>query len=287
MSTNNPLPHIMVFCVNYSSYDYLHTFMESVERAAAKANGLCRITLCVGDNTATDWQGIPENLTPHCTLKSFPYHLNIGYLGCALRMMAEVGWQEVSQASYCIISNVDLTLREDFFSVLATTEWPADTGWLAPDIFTERLNHHDNPFQTRRPRKRDFIRWQLLYSNHIIYKWLEKLYHLRGKHQNIPDKQTTIYAGHGSLMVISGQFLAKHPYLKFPTFMYGEELFFAELIYQDKLKTYYCPSLYVSNVGRVSTGKYNYKWLCRQNRKSLRILKGYCFRYPILKNSEY
>ena len=279
--------HYMVFCVNFCSYDHLHTLMESVERAAARASGLCRITLCVGDNTASDWQGIPENLTPHCTLKSFPYHLNIGYLGCALRMMAEVGWQEVSQASYCIISNVDLTLREDFFSVLATTEWPADTGWLAPDIFTERLNHHDNPFQTHRPRKRDFIRWQLLYSNHIIYKWLEKLYHLRGKHQNIPDKQTTIYAGHGSLMVISGQFLAKHPYLKFPTFMYGEELFFAELIYQDKLKTYYCPSLYVSNVGRVSTGKYNYKWLCRQNRKSLRILKGYCFRYPILKNSEY
>ena len=82
--------HYMVFCVNFCSYDHLHTLMESVERAADKASGLCRITLCVGDNTATDWQGIPENLTPHCTLKSFPYHLNIGYLGCALRMMAEV-----------------------------------------------------------------------------------------------------------------------------------------------------------------------------------------------------
>ena len=279
MSTSiSSLPHIMVFCVSYSSYDCLRTFMESVEQAAAQADGLCRITLCVGDNTASGWQGIPEDITPHCTLRVFPYHLNQGYLGCALRMMAEVGWDNISAASHCIISNVDLTLRDDFFRVLSTTEWPADAGWLAPDIYTARLDHHDNPFKTCRPHKRDFMRWRLLYSNHIIYKWLEKLYHLQRKGNKAPGKQMPIYAGHGSLMVFTGKFLAKHPCLKFPTFMYGEEFFFAELIRRDKLKTYYCPSLHVSNVGRVSTGKYDYRWLGRQNRQSLEAITIMYFR---------
>lgn len=274
MNTTN----VIVFCVNYASYDSLHTFMESVERAAAQAEGLCHVTLCVGDNTARDWKGIPEDMTPHCALRCFPYHLNLGYLGCALKMMSQMGWKAIAEASYCLISNVDLTLREDFFRVLATTEWPADAGWLAPDIFTERLNHHDNPFQMHRPRKRDFMRWRLLYSNHIIYKWLERLYHLHNKHQKTHTSQMPIYAGHGSLMVFTGQFLAKHPYLKFPPFMYGEELFFAELVHKDKLKTYYCPTLHVSNVGRVSTGKYDYRWLCRQNRQSLDIIVNRYFR---------
>ena len=35
--------HIMVFCVNYSSYDYLLTFMESVERASAKTKRVTNV----------------------------------------------------------------------------------------------------------------------------------------------------------------------------------------------------------------------------------------------------
>lgn len=278
ISANTSQPHIMVFCVNYGSYDYLRTFMQSVERSAAMADGLCHVTLCVGDNTAKDWQGIPEGITPHCTLHSFPYHLNLGYLGCALRMMSEMGWENISEASHCIICNVDLTLHEDFFRVLSTTLWPTDAGWLAPDIYTKRLQHHDNPYHVHRPSKHDFWRWRILYSHPVVFKWLEKIYNLRNQHQQMITSQQSIYAGHGSLMIFTGLFLKNHPFLHFPAFMYGEEIFFAELIWRDKLKVYYCPSLHVNNTGRVSTGKLNYKWLCRQSKKSLSILRDSYFR---------
>ena len=278
MSTrSSSLPHVMVFCVNYHSYDYLRTFMQSVEQAAAVAQGLCSVTLCVGDNTTDHWEEIPTSLTPHCTLRTFPYHRNLGYLGCALKMMAEVGWNTVGKADYCIISNVDLTLREDFLQILATTEWPDDAGWLAPDIYTARLDHHDNPFQTHRPRRRDFLRWRLLYSSPILYRLLEKVYQIRKKRQSVPTEQQSIYAGHGSLMVFTKSFISRHPNLRFPAFMYGEELFLGELISRDALRTYYTPSLHVSNVGRVSTGKYDYRWLCHQNRESLRAIREYDF----------
>lgn len=270
--------HIMVFCVNYGSYESLRTFMTSVDEAARVAEGKCHVTLCVGDNTAKDWEGIPEDITPHCTVRSFPYHLNHGYLGCAFRMMSEVGWEEVSKASFCIISNVDLTIAPDFFLTLANTDWPTDAAWLAPDIYTERLQRHDNPFMTHRPRKRDFLRWQLLYRWPALYGLLEKVYNLKRAHHSVSDKQTVIYAGHGSLMVFTGRFMAKHAFLQFPAFMYGEEIFFAELARRDKLRTYYAPSLHVSNTGRVSTGKNDFRWLCRQNRQSLDTLKRTYFR---------
>lgn len=269
---------IIVFCVNYGSYESLRTYMESIEVAACRAKEVCQITLCVGDNTAKNWEGIPEGITPHCTLQSFPYHLNHGYLGCALRMMTEVGWKAVAEASFCIISNVDLTVSPDFFLTLASSTWPEDAGWLAPDIYTQRLDHHDNPFMTRRPRRHDFLRWQLLYSIPALYGLLEKLYHIRRAHQPAQTKQKVIYAGHGSLMVFTGKFLSKHPFLRFPAFMYGEEIFFGELVHEDGLRTYYVPSLHVDNTGRVSTGKNDFHWLCRQNRKSLSTLKSLYFR---------
>lgn len=268
----------MIFCVTYKSYDYLRTFMTSVERAAAKAEGLCHVTLCVGDNTTDQWEDVPVDLTPHCTLHVFPYHLNLGYLGCALKMMSEIGWNKVGDADYTIISNVDLTLDEDLLCTLISTEWPTDAGWLAPDIYTQRLDHHDNPFQMHRPRPHDFLRWKILYSHPLVYEFLERVYHLRGKHQSPHTQQEAIYAGHGSLMLFTSRFMKKHADLRFPAFMYGEELFLAELVRRDGLLTYYCPSLQVSNVGRVSTGNYNYSWLCRQNRQSLRTLRKLYFR---------
>lgn len=281
MNTKHALPHIMIFCVTYKSYDYLRTFMTSVEHAAAKAEGLCHVTLCVGDNTTDQWEDVPVDLTPHCTLHVFPYHLNLGYLGCALKMMSEIGWNKVGDADYTIISNVDLTLDEDLLCTLVTTEWPTDAGWLAPDIYTQRLDHHDNPFMTRRPRRYDFLRWRLLYSMPAIFGLFEKLYYIRHAHQHVQHvqtKQEIIYAGHGSFMLFTSLFMKKHANLRFPAFMYGEELFLAELVRRDGLHTYYCPSLHVSNVGRVSTGNYNYAWLCRQNRQSLRTLRKLYFR---------
>ena len=278
MNTRQALPHIMIFCVTYKSYDYLRTFMTSVERAAAKAEGLCHVTLCVGDNTTDHWEDVPADLTPHCSLHAFPYHLNLGYLGCALKMMSETGWNQVGDANYTIISNVDLTLDENFFSTLISTPWTTDAGWLAPDIFTPRLNHHDNPFQMRRPLPHDFLRWKILYSHPLVYELMERVYHLRNKRQIPHTQQEAIYAGHGSLMLFTSQFMKKHADLRFPAFMYGEELFLAELVRRDGLRTYYCPSLHVSNVGRVSTGNYNYAWLCRQNRQSLRTLRNLYFR---------
>ena len=69
----------------------------------------------------------------------------------------------------------------------------------------------------------------------------------------------TIYAGHGSFMLFTKEFIAQYDDLQFPTFLYGEEIFFAELIRAANLKVLYAPTLLINNTGNVSTGRVSLK----------------------------
>lgn len=266
------MKQITIFCVAYHSYEYLQCFLRSAEAAATRAQGVCQVCVCVGDNTPQDYR--PIDTTPYQAIqvRVFPYHENLGYLGCALRMMNEVGWGEVSASDYVCISNVDLTLEPDFFQALCSLDGRG-IGWLAPDVYTPRFQEHDNPYMMRRPTRRAFLKWRLLYTCGWLNGLLERLYLLRRSQRTVPPQAVDIYAGHGSLMVLTGAFLALHPGLRFPSFMYAEELFLAELMWRDGLTVRYEPRLRAENVGSVSTSLHGRGWLCRQNRRSLGIIK--------------
>lgn len=263
---------VTIFCVTYHSYDYLQTFLRSADEAARRVQGLCQVCVCVGDNTPQDFRPIDAAPYQAIQVRLFPYHENLGYLGCALRMMNEVGWGEVSASDYVAVSNVDLTLEPDFFASLCALSVKG-VGWLAPDIFTPRLQEHDNPYMLNRPTRRSFLKWCLMYAHPLIYWLTERIYLFRRSHRSLPAQPVDIYAGHGSFMLFSGSFFARHPRLRFPSFMYGEEIFMAELIRQDGLRVRYEPSLRIENVGRVSTGLHGLGWLCRETRRSLRVLE--------------
>lgn len=266
------MKQITIFCVTYHSYDYLHRFLLSVNEAARRAFEQCRVSVCVGDNTPDNFQPIDTEPYQAIQVRVFPYHENLGYLGCALRMMDEVGWGDVSASDYVAVSNVDLTLNPDFFQALCSLDGQG-LGWLVPDVYTPRFQEHDNPYMMQRPTRRSFQKWRVLYACGWLNGVLERLnLHLRSQ-RVMPSEPVDIYAGHGSLMVLTGAFLALHPSLRFPSFMYAEELFLAELMRLDGLIVRYEPRLRAENVGRVSTSLHGRGWLCRQNRRSLGIME--------------
>ena len=136
----------LLICVTYHSDKELHVFLESVRRAAEQVKGQLQVDIEVADNGQD----------------------NKGYLGGALPIYnaKAKGYDFVS------ISNVDLQLEPDFFeSLLAHDE--SNVGWIAPDIYTEKIKRHENPYMMARPTKRNFRIWNIIYSNTLIYR----LYH--------------------------------------------------------------------------------------------------------------
>ena len=240
----------LLICVTYHTDEALHAFVESVHRAAERVKGQMQVDIEVADNGKD----------------------NRGYLGGALSIYnaKAQGYDFVS------ISNVDLELAPDFFEQLVKIN-VSDTGWLAPDIYTDKINRHENPYMLSRPKKRNFFIWNIIYSNTFIDRLYHALYVLKSqKSKEYPSCE--IYAGHGSFMLFTKAFVEQYPELHFPTFMYGEEIWLAELTRAAKLGVQYVPALLISNTGNISTGLINQAQKSKWSKESLSFIYNQFFR---------
>ena len=235
---------MLLICVTYRSDKELHNFVESVHRAAERVKGKLQVDIEVADNDKD----------------------NKGYLGGALPIYNA----KVKTYDFVSISNVDLQLAEDFFEHLLTID-ATDTGWVAPDIYTDKINRHENPYMLSRPTKRNFCIWNTIYSCTWLYRLYHRLYLLKSRQTKLYPA-CTIYAGHGSFMLFTKAFVEHYPELHFPGFMYGEEIYFAELNRQAGLQVRYTPTLRIDNIGNINTALIHQAQKSRWSKESLRAI---------------
>lgn len=239
----------LLICVTYHSDKELQAFLESVQCAAERVKGKLEADIEIVDNGKK----------------------NMGYLGGAFSTYNA----KAKEYDYVSISNVDLEIAPDFFEQLLKID-SKDTGWIAPDIYTEKINRHENPYMLSRPTKRNFLVWNIIYSNTFIYRLYYKLHTLKNKHsKTYPACET--YAGHGSFILLTKAFAQHYSELHFPGFMYGEEIYMAELVRTAQLKVQYIPTLRITNTGNVSTGLINQKQKSKWSKDSLQAIKKHFF----------
>lgn len=266
---------ILIACVTFNSYEALSVFIKSVDIAAGNAANKVEVTVAIGDNTEKN----PRNLSccsDNLEFLFFPYHTNLGYLGCAFKMMSELGKERIKEFDFVAISNVDVELEHDFFvSLLSFND--SNTAWIAPDIFTPSRGTHENPFMLTRPTKLNFLKWEMMYASPLLYGIIEKLSYFIHSNRHVADQPMTIYAGHGSFMLFTRDFIMRFGEFAYPTFMYAEEIFFAEKARLLKMQVTYLPDLKIRNVGSVSVSFLGKRWKCENNRRSLRVMRRLFF----------
>ena len=235
---------LLLIPVTYHSDEALHAFVESVHRAAKRVEGEMQVDIEIADN------GLD----------------NKGYLGGALPIYNA----KAKGYDFVAITNVDLELAEDFFEQLLAIK-DKGIGWIAPDIYTDKINRHENPYMRTRPTKRNFAIWNIIYSSTFIYRLYHQLYLLKSRHTNV-SPEGDIYAGHGSFMLFTKSFVTKNSEIHFPGFMYGEEIYLAELTHKAGLRVRYIPSLRIANVGNINTGLINQAQKSQWSKESLRAI---------------
>ena len=239
----------LLICVTYHSDEALHSFVESVHRAAERVKDTMQVDIEIANNGQE----------------------NRGYLGGALPIYNS----KAQGYDFVSISNVDLELAPDFFEQLLHIDTKG-MGWVAPDIYTDKINRHENPYMLSRPAKRNFLIWDIIYSRTWIYRIYHTLYLLKSKQSKLYPIRD-IYAGHGSFMLFTKEFVNQYPKLHFPSFMYGEEIYMAELARAAQLKVRYFPTLHIANIGNISTGLVNQAQKSRWSKESLQALKQLFF----------
>lgn len=264
---------VLIVCVSYNSYKVLYDYVRSIDKAAEEAKDKVQVVVAVADNTPTNYEEILFNVN-NIETKIFPYHQNYGYMGGAVSALQDLTKEYVSQFDFVIVSNVDITLSEDFFNKLCNREFADDVAWIAPSIYRQDKSN-ENPFQVKRISKMKLSILILMYSLPWLYDAYQRFSESRHKEAspNI-SKEETIFAGMGSIFIFTKKIIENEYPLTFPCFMYGEEVYYGELVHKNNMKTLFVPSIEVYDIGAVSTGKLGLKRKCEMNRDSLKKIKN-------------
>ncbi len=264
---------ILFLCVNYNSYDELNNYLFSIEKAYTNYKDELKIDVLVADNTVDGHGLIDYSELKSVTVDLKPYHENLGYLGAIMRLINDKGAESVKSYDFVIMSNVDLLLTETFFmSLLSAGINISKVGWVAPKIISLAENKDRNPKILKRPSKERLEKILVMFKYPILYRiYYDFIYKLRNKKlQTISDNR--IYAGHGSMMIFTNAFMLENIAFRFPCFLFGEELFFGELVRLSNLDVIYVPEIIVHDIDHVSTSKLKRSNYCKMNYESLKEL---------------
>ena len=257
---------IAIVCVNYNSYEELCGYLRSIDRAVKGIDGIS-LEIIVADNSNGN-NIIDSNQFEYIHLKQECYE-NLGYLGGASAVINNM--LDVMVYDYVAISNVDLQLSEDFFKVLNSIDVCRDTAWIAPQIYSHDEERDRNPKVISRYSKRKLKMLYYMYKYPILFYLYTATAYKRKKLAPKYDEMD-IYAGHGSFMLLTRNFFKEYKKIEYPIFLFGEELFLAELIREKGMKVRYVPSLRLEDNEHVSTSRMKKKFYFKCNTESIKYI---------------
>lgn len=242
---------IAIYCVNYNSYDSLERYMASIDEAVRCSATEVECHKFIADNT--------------------PPNENIGYFPAIRKLMQE---NPPFDYEYVIISNVDVLLPQDFFTQLCALNVESDTGWIAPEIYSQTEHRDRNPKILNRYPKRKLEVLRTLFSFPPLYN-LYTLTLYKSK-KLLTHKRGQIYAGHGSFIILTNEFMKRCGIINYPVFLFCEEIYLGEECKQGNLKVMYEPSVKVIDSEHASTSSFRRSRYCRYNYDAIcHILRTY------------
>lgn len=263
---HNMKKRILIIPVNYNSYDCLHTYLKSIETGYSQVVDLIDLVVHVADNSTsretfkTDSYNLPSLSVTACG--------NLGYLGGVLEVLKRT--EDKACFDYIIISNVDLTLSPDFFIELSKVISNKFTGWIAPMIYSSEEERDKNPKIRLRPSEKKMRLLKVMYKFPILHKLYTATLYKRKK--NLEHQAGEIFAGHGSFIILTKNFIDANTVIEYPVFLFGEEIFLGELCRQANLKVIYNPDLKVFDREHVSTGGMERSFYYRCNYEAISYL---------------
>ena len=239
---------ILIVCVNYNSYTALSNYLDSVESSAQGVDGL-HLDVKIADNSS---QKELFDLSQYEIIDVQIYEFNnLGYFGGASAIINRI--DNIIQYQYVIISNVDVLFEKDTLAKLVEIDVPDDLAWVAQSTYSLQHNRDLNPSVLKRYSAMKLRLLRYTY-NKYLYKFYLKHFYSK-KNANVIFPKMDIYASHGACIILTSNFFKKYHTLNYPLFLYGEELYLAELISKANLKVVYFPDIRIKDIGKVSTSK--------------------------------
>jgi len=199
------------------------------------------------------------------------YGDNVGYLNTMLKTIKQI---DIDKYDYIILSNTDIHYEtKDFFQQLATKEYSADIGCIAPCVFATQSNSYSNPHYAERIPKEKLEKLVKIFRYPLLGKWYLKLAGLKaGKTRTEKRQSCYVYSPHGCYMIFTKEFIKNILGYEYGVKMYSEESAVGELLMKKNMRCYYDDSISVVHQESSVTGKINYKRRFTAWRESLEYI---------------
>lgn len=255
---------VLIVCVNYNSYPELKNYLASIEASVIACSLPCQVDVWVADNSSekeiadtTQYKQISVQVKPLD---------NLGYLGGAAAIINNL--PNLSEYDFVIISNVDILFTETTIAEIVKARFSLDVLWLSPRLYSIKYGVNLHVEKRYRPSKWKMYLYRFLYQYPLLRRsqhYFAVRKYKKESHMN-SSLDVGIYSGCGSCFILTKEYFRVFPKLNYPLFLYGEEMYFAELIHSVNRKVIYCPKICIQVIGGVSTGnlksssfyRYNY-----------------------------
>lgn len=196
-------------------------------------------------------------------------YLNGGFFGLRSYVVAR------GMPSWLIVSNPDISFNSSFFEGVRSID-PLEVAVVAPSIRSGRTGLDQNPFMVQRPSRRRLETLERLHGAPFLansYRLAKEVYERvrppMRRRETLENE--SVYAAHGSCMVLSSTFLKQLSDFNYPAFLYCEELFLAEEARRMALPVVYHPELELKHSEHQTTGLIRSRALVEHHRNALRF----------------
>jgi len=260
-TTGESAQTVLLICVKYGSDTETAQYLESLRKLQAQRN----LQVLVVDNTVGNEFSEPPTERNFTLVRAKE---NLGYFGGA-RGGLSLYLREHALPDWVVVSNVDLVIADSqFLNKLAALGSRLDLGAVAPSIRSGLTGKDQNPYLRVRPSAAQMHAYKWLFRSRFVlntYELAAAAFHwargisgkwrasAHGLRRRLPE---SIYAPHGSFLILSKNYFARGGDLEFPGFLFGEEIYIAERMRKLGLEVVYDPSLEVLHDEHKSTKLY-------------------------------
>ena len=254
-----------MLCVCYNSYTEALNYLSSIN-SNINADEVDLDLFFIDNSSDVDDIAVDE-----LKLQTYNFNLNyvksqnLGYFPSSAAAVEKLAIH-LDVYDYTIVSNVDLSVSDDFFSNLKELNITDSVGAIAPTIYSKALDVDRNPKIYKKPSFLKLNALRFLFGFSLTYLLLRLInqtrlqlrQYLKSNASTIKKLDVTnnakIYAGHGSFLILTRKLCANLGNLDYPVFLFGEEIYIGETCIKFGLDVVFTPELVIYDSEHVSTG---------------------------------
>jgi GT2 family glycosyltransferase len=246
---------LLYIIVNYFSEEEVSKFISlQLSRQTFK-----NIWIIIVNNGCRDPNVLEKIIEENKTVELLNSQNNLGYFGAA-KFALEHYLETYSIPDYTILSNVDLIFENERDIEKLCYESPVYADIIGPNLLSSNHRTSLNPFYEKRISKRKLKFLAAIFSIYPLYILYQTISiiskHFKRFRTTINSKSRFVYAVHGAMIVFRKNYFEKGGNLNYGSFLFGEELFVAEVARKYSLKIFFNANVKVIHHEHTTTGTY-------------------------------